>query len=239
MMRPRGLQPSRLKARLLLVNWFGVAAGVLMLVLPFMGSWWQATVGTEALEFSFSPFNYDASLMDQPLTSHLVGYFMLAAKLVVIIGGVLMLAGSLMPTRWWGKRLVRFGAMKVFWMIVMIIVMLLVGAFFMNKFLPGIISGMAEGEGEVQLNVPYIAGTTTSSIQAENATLTAPVNTSLTVVFWMAVLVAGLGIGARIYHGRLLRKLGPRAEAKPKLEAKEKPKPKPKGMSKTKPQTKK
>ncbi len=227
MMRPRSSQSSKLKARLLRVNWFGVAAGVLMLVLPFMGSWWEATVGTGAVEFSFSPFNYDASLMDQPLTSPLVGYFMLAARLMVIIGGVLMLAGSLMPTRWWGRRLVRFGAMKVFWMIIMIIVMLLAGAFFMNKFLPGIISEMAEGEGEVQLNVPYIVGTTTSSVQAEDATLTAPINTSLTVIFWVAVLVAALGIGARVYHGRLLKKFGPHVEAKPKPKAKEKPKPKP------------
>lgn len=204
MERPPKFQSSGLKAHLKVINWFGVVAGVLMLVLPFMGAWWHATVGTEAMELAISPFSYDANLLGQSLTSPLVGYMLLAAKLMILIGGALMLAGSLMPTKWWGKCLMRFGAMKVLWMVIGLIVMLVLGAVFVNNFLPSMISGSMEG-GTVQLSVPYITGTATSTIQMEGGTITAPITIGLTGVFWVAVLTAALGVAARIYHRRLVK----------------------------------
>ncbi|MCK4405143.1 MAG: hypothetical protein KAV43_01375, partial [Hadesarchaea archaeon] len=110
------------------MNWFGLVAGALMLLLPFLGPWWSATVGTGAMDLALSPFDYRISLLEQPITSTLVGYFLLAAKLSVMIGGALMIAGSVGAKRWWGRRLVRFGAMRVFWMIIGLIALLLVGA---------------------------------------------------------------------------------------------------------------
>ncbi|KXB03135.1 hypothetical protein AKJ48_04190 [candidate division MSBL1 archaeon SCGC-AAA261O19] len=204
------LQGNKLKERLKIINWFGIGAGILMLALPFLGAWWQAEVGTGAMELAFSPFYYHVSFLEQTLTSPLVGYFILAAKLMIIIGGALMITGSMATDRWWGKKLMRFGAMKVFWFLIILIALLLLGAFFVNNFLPGILSGMVEGGGGVttQFQVPYIAGSTTSTIQASGATISAPISTSLTSAFWIAVITAGLGIAARIYHGRLVKKLG-------------------------------
>jgi len=193
---------SSSETRLPLVNWFGLVAGVLMLVLPFLGPWWSATVGTGAMDLALSPFDYRISLLEQPISSTLVGYFLFAAKLSVMIGGAFMIAGSLGGKRWWGRRLVRFGAMKVFWMVIGLISFLLLLAFFMNSILPNLISGMVEG-GEIQFNVPYVAGATTSTIQmGEAATVTAPITASLTEIFWVAVLAAALGVAARIYHRR-------------------------------------
>ena len=199
------------------LNWFGLVAGVLMLVLPFLGPWWHATVGTGVAEVELSPFDYSMSLLRQPITSTLVGYFLLAAKLSVMIGGALMIAGSVGAQRWWSRRLVRFGAMKVFWMLIGLILLLVLGAFFLNALLPSLLARMAEGAA-MQLNVPYIAGTTTSTIQIGAATASAPITASLTGVFWVAIVVAALGIAARIYHRKFV-KLG--KLEKPKLRARE------------------
>ena len=187
------------------INWFGLVAGALMLVLPFLGMWWSATVGNRAMEIALSPFDYRANLLEQPITSTLIGYFLLAAKLSVMIGGALMIAGSVGAKRWWGRRLVRFGAMRVFWMIIGLIGVLLIGALGMNSILPGLMSGMLDG-GSMQINVPYVEGTTTSTIEAGDAvTVTAPITASLTGIFWVAVLVAALGVVARIYHRRFMK----------------------------------
>jgi len=194
------------------MNWFGLVAGALMLLLPFLGPWWSATVGTGAMDLALSPFDYRISLLEQPITSTLIGYFLLAAKLSVMIGGALMIAGSVGPKRWWGRRLVRFGAMRVFWMIVGLIALLLVGALFMNSILPSLMSGMLEG-GSMQINVPYVEGATTSTIQVDAVTITAPITASLTEIFWVAVLVAALGVAARIYHRRFMK---PVKHVKPK-----------------------
>ncbi|MBA7501747.1 hypothetical protein ES706_00321 [subsurface metagenome] len=198
-------EASRPKRRFPPMNWFGLVAGALMLLLPFLGPWWRATVGTGAMDVALSPFDYSISLLGQSISSTLVGYFLLAAKLSVIIGGGLMIAGSVGAKRWWGRRLVRFGAMKVFWMVIGLIALLLLGAFFLESILPNLMSGMVEG-GTMQFNVPYVEGVATSTIQmGDAATITAPITASLTEIFWVAILVAALGIAARIYHRRLVK----------------------------------
>lgn len=190
------------------VNWFGVIAGVLMLALPLMGPWWYAAAGTGAMEIALSPFDVNISLLDQPLQSSLVGIFLLAVKISFIIAGTFMIAGSLFPEQWWSRRLVRFGVMKPFWSIVSLLIPLVVGALAFNFILPGALAGMmggATGGARVtmQLSMPYISGTTTSMIQiGSTSTLTAPITASLTGVFWVAVVVAVLGVIARIYHRR-------------------------------------
>lgn len=192
-------------------NWPGLAAGVLMLILPFMGAWWQAEVGDSVLRIALSPFYYEVMLAGQTLTSDLVGYFIIAAKLSVFVGGILMIVGSLTATKWWGRKLVRWGAMRVLWMLVALVAILIIGAFFMNRFLPSLISGMVGngGEGTIELALPYLVGTGSGTIQIEQAvTISAPVTESLTSSFWLAILTAILGVGARIYHGRLLERLG-------------------------------
>jgi cell division protein FtsL len=44
-------------------------------------------------------------------------------------------------------------------------------------------------------------------ITIEEATATLPISMSLTGIFWIAVVVAALGVVTRIYHGKLLKRL--------------------------------
>jgi hypothetical protein len=47
----------------LAINWFGIAASVLMLLLPFLGFWWVGTIGTGAMEIGLSPFDINMSML--------------------------------------------------------------------------------------------------------------------------------------------------------------------------------
>jgi membrane protein implicated in regulation of membrane protease activity len=58
---------------------------------------------------------------------------------------------------------------------------------------------------QVNLRIPYVVGTATSTIQVQNAaTITAPITFSLTGIFWLAAATGVLGIIARIYQGRFI-----------------------------------
>jgi MFS family permease len=192
------------------MNWFGLITGILILLLPFLGPWWIGRVGTGAMEVALSPFDVNMSLAGQPFQSSLVSLYLLAAKITFVIAGIFMILASLLPKRWWSKRLFRFGVMKPFWSVVSLLIVLVVGALIFNYALPGLLSGVSSGAGAgnavVQINMPYISGTAVSTIQiGSNATITAPITFSLTGIFWLAVATAILGIIARIYHRRLVR----------------------------------
>ncbi len=195
------------KEFLLSINWFGLVTGILLLALPFLGPWWIGRAGTGAMEIALSPFDMNMSFMGLPLGSSLVGLFLLATKITFVIAGVFMILSSLLTKYWWSKRLFRFGVMKPFWSIIGLVVMLAIGAFVANNILPGLLSGMTGGAGgaSIQINVPYVSGSSVSSIQVgTTATVTAPITMSLTGIFGVAVATAVLGIIARIYNRRLV-----------------------------------
>lgn len=200
-MKPQPVIPSKLPS----VNWLGLIAGVLMLVLPLLGPWWRASVGAGAVDIAFSPFDYRVSLLGKQISWMLVDYFLLAAKLSVVVGGVLLITGSLRPKRWWSRQLVRFGATKVLWMLIGLLLLMVVGALLANAILPKIVSGMFEG-AEVLPNIPYVQGTATSEIRVMGMVITIPISISITGIFWVAVVSAAMGLAARIYHRRFFPK---------------------------------
>ncbi len=175
------------------MNWFGIIAGISMVVLPFLGPWWRITVGTELTDLAVSPFDFNLVMLGESTSIPLVWFVLLGMKLTVISAGILMLLGSLLPERWWSRRLLRFGATKVFWSVVWLVVPMLVLTFIANTFLTGWTGG---------LSLPYLVGSTTSTIQVGGATAIVPISMSLSNIFLVAIVVAALGIAARIYHRR-------------------------------------
>jgi len=189
-------------------NVLGVAAGVLMLVLPFLGPWWIARAGADAIAIALSPFDLSISVLGQPVHSNLVELFLLAEKIAMIIAGVFMISGSLSPNSWWAGRLVRFGVMKPFWAIVGLVVLIVFGTFLINSALPSLLSNAVQDGGtSIQLSIPYLVGSSSTTIQiGSQATITAPVNLSLAPAFWVAVVTAVLGVMARISHRRFQKR---------------------------------
>jgi hypothetical protein len=197
---------SSLKTFMLSLNWFGLVTGILMLLLPFLGPWWVGSAG-RAMEIALSPFDINVSILGLSIHSSMVGFFLLAAKITFIIAGVFMLLSSIFPKRWWSKRLFKFGIMKPFWSIISLVALLLIGAIIVNTVLPSVLTSMMGGAGgenvAVQMSIPYISGSTASTIQIGNAaTVTAPITFSLTGIFWLAVATGILGIIGRIYYRR-------------------------------------
>lgn len=221
-----GSQGEGLLDQLPLVNWVGLVAGVLMIILPFMGVWWQFIAGSAVLKFSFSPFAYEILIINQEISSMLIDYVVLAAKLTVVIGGVFMIVGSIASSRWWGRKLLSWGALKVLWMMVSLIVLVVIGTFFMNEFLPSLISKSAPGNTSLEFSLPYLLGSGHVGFDISEAVeLLLPVKAKFTSSFWLALLTVGFGVGARFYNGKIKEKLKSRRgveESKSNKEAVEK-----------------
>ncbi|MGQ9787795.1 MAG: hypothetical protein ACUVQM_00545 [Candidatus Hadarchaeaceae archaeon] len=185
------------------MNFIGIAAGVMMVLLPFLGPWWVAELGTGAVEIALSPFDLSIQVFGQTIHSQLVDLFLLASKIAMLIAGVFLILGSLSPSSWWSGRLVRFGVMKPFWAVVGIVAVVVLGAFLINNFLPNLLSNFIPVDASMQITVPYLVGSASATIQmGTQASVTAPINLSLLPTFWMAVVTSVLGIAARINHRR-------------------------------------
>ena len=186
------------------MNLLGIVAGAMMIVLPFLGPWWIATVGTGAMEVALSPFDFSMTFLGMPLTSQLISYFLLAEKILMILVGVLMVIGSISPKSARSKLFVRFGVMKPFWAILGLIIIIVIGTFVFNNLLPNFISDMAGAGTSVQMHIPYLVGTANSVIQAgSQATIVASITLSFTLAFWVAVVTAALAIGGNMIQRRI------------------------------------
>jgi uncharacterized protein YacL len=184
------------------INWFGVIAGVMMLIIPFTGAWWNFRVGTGAIEVATAPYYISVTALGQPMSSDLTTYITLGVKISIILAGVFLLLASLFVDEWWSKRLFKFGALKVLWSVIGLIVMLVIMSIAVNKLLPNYVSQLKG------FSIPTISGSTTSvltmSMGGSQGTVTIPISMGLTGAFGFAVVAAVFGVLARIYHRRLV-----------------------------------
>ncbi|KXB03474.1 hypothetical protein AKJ45_01470 [candidate division MSBL1 archaeon SCGC-AAA261F19] len=179
------------------VNWIGVAAGVLMLILPFLPwAWWSASVGSGAANVGISPFHVTISGFGEEFSLPIIRYAVLGSKLVVLAGGMLMIVGSIMTERSWSKSLIKFGSTKVLWAILGLVASVLVLSVIGNNFL--------------DLGLPYLFGSETISFSGEVGPLEMPEGVSISLPmtmgfsrgFLLALFTAGLAIAARIFNER-------------------------------------
>jgi len=187
------------------VNWFGLIAGIFMIAFGVLAPvWWRITLGGEAVVAELSPFNINMTALGAPMTSTLISFICLGARIAISIAGVLMILGSLFTRQWWSRKLVQFGSLKMLWMVVGIVVM----GVLMGAVVPALASGMAGGAGaQIQMNIPTLSGGGNLTVQmGEQATLSAPVTMALTGAFFAAIVASALGIAARVYHRRLTKK---------------------------------
>jgi len=183
------------------VNWPGIIAGILIIAVPFLGSWWLFKLGTEAFVMAVSPFGIDVSVFGEMMTiSPLVWWLILGLKLGVVYLGVLLLIGSVLSVSnryaTIAELLVRFSARKLLWLVVAFVAILLSVSVLVNQ-LPGML-GLS-----FQLQVPYLIGTSSFSIGIESMQLTVPIFMGFTQAFALAVIAAALGIGAWIYQKKI------------------------------------
>ncbi|MFP4116303.1 MAG: hypothetical protein ACLFTQ_03850 [Candidatus Aenigmatarchaeota archaeon] len=174
-----------------------------MLILPFIGPWWRVEVG-EALSLVLSPFHYNLTFLGVSFTVPLFRYLLPAIQVLFVLGGAMMIAGSLGRGRWWGEQTVKFGYRKGFWIPVLFVITLLLGPFIFNNFLSETVTEGGVGPASLnveQLEVPYLVGSSVFKASLENVTVSAPVEMSVTPVFFFALLTAVLSLVTVRYGG--------------------------------------
>ena len=175
------------------VNIPGVIAGVLTLILPFLGAWWILTIGTDAIVINASPFGVRTIILGNDVASPLFEWFCLGLKLGVMYLGALLVAGSVFPAIGQSEEIagifIRFASRKLFWIVLLFIASLIVFITLANQsatILP------------VQVHLPYLVGTETVSANMDNLSITIPISMKLTSAFGVAVVAAIIGIYSRI-----------------------------------------
>lgn len=193
------------------VNWPGIIAGILIIALPFLGSWWVFMLGTEAFIMAVSPFGIDVSIFGEAIiVSPLVWWLVLGLKLCVVYLGVLLLVGSVLSISDRGaaiaEQLVRFSARKLLWLVVAFVAVLLIVITLVNQSSAIFGSLTVDIPLQLQSELPYLSGEGRITGGLEGMHLTIPIFMELTQAFALAVIAAALGIAAWIYQKKNLKR---------------------------------
>ena len=189
------------------LNFFGVLAGILTLLLPFSGAWWHLTLGTDGgifsilaspFEFKFLIFNKQISTAEAVQFSPLLWWLCLAFKLCYAYFGAALLAGSLLSLSEKhaesAETLVRFSSLKLLWLVVAFVVVLFIATFLVNS------ATQLMGGALIDFS---IIGTGKFAMSSGNFCIYAPINVGFTSTFAVAIIASALGIASRIYQKRI------------------------------------
>jgi len=193
------------------LNFFGILAGILTLLLPFSGAWWHLTIGTDGgifsilaspFEFKFLIFNKQISTAEAVQLSPLLWWLCLAFKLCYAYFGAALLAGSLLSLSEKhaesAETLVRFSSLKLLWLVVAFVVVLFIATFLLNSA-----TQLMGGAISRNFSMPYIVGTGKFAMSSGNFLIYAPINVGFTSTFMVAIIASALGIASRIYQKRI------------------------------------
>ena len=176
------------------INWFGLAGGILILVLLAVSiyfPWWQLIIGENLLKVNASPVNTNFGLLGTQFTIPLIWALNLVSILTFLASGIIMLIYAVIPTKPYSKDLLSFAYRKPLYAVVLCIVGLLIITFAVQAALG--ISIPLTGTASVILPSSLTMGVNISMIMS--AAFQWP--------FYLAIVAAGLCITARIYHTKL------------------------------------
>jgi hypothetical protein len=178
------------------INWFGFAAGVVILVLlviSFYVPWWQLTVGEDMMKVNASPVNTNFGVFGTQFTVPLIWALNLVSILTLAVSGVAMLLYSFFPTKSYSKELLGFSYKKPLYTLILFVSGLLV------------IISIA---GVLGFSIPLL-GSTTFAIPTQfvptGLSINALVSGSFQLPFYFAIGAVALCIAARLYHGRVVK----------------------------------
>src|SRR5665647_1576950 len=111
------------------INWFGIAGGVLTLVVIVVSlyyPWWQLTIGENLMKVNASPMNTNFGLLGTQFTIPIIWALNIGSILTFLISGIIMLIYSVIPTRSYSKELLDFAYKKPLYSVVFSVVGLLI-----------------------------------------------------------------------------------------------------------------
>lgn len=175
------------------INWFGLAAGIIILVLlivSFYIPWWTLTIGQNLIKVNASPVNTNFALFGSQFTIPLIWASNLVGILTLAASGIVLLIYSLMPAKPYSKQLLGFSYKKPIYILISFVAVLIVVisiAGFIGLSVPLIGSGNLALPNQFMPTGLSISGTLSASFQ---------------LPFWLSIVAVGLCIATRFYHGR-------------------------------------
>ncbi len=163
------------------INVPGLIVGILTLIVPFLGAWWELKIG-EAFFLALDPFNPEMVLLGEKISIPVVYWLGISLKILIFLSGGLTILGSI-SSRWWSKHLVKFGSTKLIWLVAGTFISILI----LNLGIPGF---------ELPLRIP-INGVSTEVLRLENVKITFQIHSRLTQAFWFATIASLFGIYVR------------------------------------------
>jgi hypothetical protein len=190
------------------INWFGLAAGIITLVVVVVSlflPWWQLTIGDKLIQVNASPMNTNFGLLSLQFTIPLIWAWNIASILTFVAAGLVMLLYSVIPTKSYAKELLGFSYKKPIYALISFVVGLLVLVAIAN--FAGV-SIPVMGSSNVALPTQFMP---------MGASISVLVSGSFQLPFWLAIVAAALCIAARLYHRRVAKvpKTGPETAASP------------------------
>lgn len=182
------------------LNIIALVAGIstlLLIVISIFVPWWQFTIGKPALAtVNFSPMNLDFALLGSSMTMPLILAFNIACILTLAAGGIIMLIYAVRPTKSYSKQLLGFGYKKPLYAVIGFVVELA-----LLVTLPGVFAGVnvpLNGATTMKIPTNFMSGNGNSGFS-----ISVSVSTALEWPFYLAIVVAGLCIAARLYHKKI------------------------------------
>ncbi len=175
------------------INWFGLAAGIIILILlivSFYVPWWTLTLGQNLIKVNASPVYTNFAVFGSQFTIPLIWASNIVGILTLAASGIVLLVYSLMPAKPYSKQLLGFSYKKPIYVLISFVVVLIVVisiAGFMGLSVPILGSGNLALPNQFMPTGLTISGTLSASFQ---------------LPFWLCIVAVGLCVAARFYHGR-------------------------------------
>ena len=177
------------------INWFGLAGGALVLALIVVSlfvPWWQLIIGDDLVTTNVSPLNTNFDLMGTSLSIPLIFALNIASLVSLAAGGIVMLIYSIKPLESYSNKLLGFAYRKPLFSVVF--------------FLAGLFLTITVIGSLFSVNVPLLGSqvTTLPMEYTQGITLRVLMNAGFQWPFLMALASAGLCVGARFYHKKIV-----------------------------------
>lgn len=176
-------------------NWLALTAGIatlLLILVSLFVPWWQLTVGDPVVaNADLSPVYVNFGVLGTSLTIPLVWALNLASLLSLTAGAIVMLIYAIKPAKPYSKSLLGFSWNKPLFAVVLFAIEIVLLTVLPNAFVG--FSFPLAGSATVQL----------PQSMAEGVNISIGVSTGFVWPFFFAIIVAGLGVAARLYHQRV------------------------------------
>lgn len=175
-------------------NWPGFLFAASLMALLYLSfaykaHWWQLGIADGIGYVAVSPLDVEIKLMGAPINVPILWYVTLGSKLTLLIVAAILLIYLKNPSGTHSKKLLDAIYKKPVYMLTGMVLLHAI-----SKLFYGSISSF---------NIP-IVGASTAVISSMGVTLSVPITTSFTWVFWLAILSACLAVATKIYHDRTI-----------------------------------